>query len=73
MKNVYGVMGENLTHILDDLDKAMLMIPQIPSESFKIIPAFKLSLNHGGEYHEEYFDTEAEAFAAAAKAADDLT
>lgn len=49
------------------------MDTELPSESFTITPAFKLSLNHGGEYHEEYFDTEAEAFAAAARAADDLT
>ena len=70
LRNFYGIEGEILKELLNDFERALDFQASCPENKLGVVitPAFKVTMNHNGEYHEEYFDTEEEATQAATRA-----
>lgn len=70
LRSVHGVEGEVLKELLNDFEQALDFQEKRPENKLVVVitPAFKVTMNHNGEYHEEYFDTEEDATNAATAA-----
>lgn len=70
LRHFHGVEGEVLKELLNDFERALDFQANRPENKLVVVitPAFKVAMNHNGEYHEEYFDNEEDATNAATNA-----